>query len=401
MKIKVDSCVCNPEKIIKGANIRVKSSILKNKNIQFDCSNSIAYPPFINSHDHLISNWYPKAGSGKIYPNVNIWVEDMKKTEPFLERNKVWINDGTFDLTEKTANQIVLLGIYKNLFSGCTVVQDHIPKQKPSYYKDNPINILENYTQHHSLSLGNWWGGDTAEEEYVKSNGNIPFIMHLSEGTDELSRKCFPKLKKLKLVKSNTLLIHGIALTKEQIKECAKAGTSICWCPESNYYLIGETLDIDSCLEYGVNVVLGTDSTMSGSINLLEEIKFAHKKFPYISMKQLFKMITINASKALMLPAEYGTIGEATSNLLLIKKHDQDPFRNLLQVQMEDIELLIHQGTPIYGDVKFLNEFNINEDDYYFFGKDRFVLGHPEKITDSINKKLGYKKDFPFLPFKG
>ncbi len=399
MIIKVDSCVCTPEKIIKDTNIQIKSSLLKDKKIQFDCSDSIVYPPFINSHDHLISNWYPKAGFGKIYPNVNIWVEDMKKTDSFLERNKVWINDGTFDLTEPTAKQIVLLGIYKNLFSGCAVVQDHIPKQKPSYYEDNPINVLEEYTQCHSLSMGNWWGGKSAVEEYANANSNIPFILHLGEGTDEVSKKCFPKLKELKLLKSNTLLIHGIALTGKQIKECAEAGTSICWCPNSNFYLIGETLDIDACLEYGANVVLGTDSTMSGSINLLEEIKFAHRKFPHIPLKQIFKMITTNAAKALMLPEEYGTISNNTSNLLLIKKHDQDPFRNLLQTQMEDIELFIHQGTPIYGNIKFLNEFNINKDDYYFFGKDRFVLGHPEKIIDSINKELGVKKDFPFLPF--
>ena len=399
MIIKVDSCVCNPEKIIDEANIRISSFLLKDKNIQFDCSNSIAYPPFINCHDHLISNWYPKAGFGKTYSNVNEWLVEMKKTDSFLERNKIWINDGSFDLTEKVANQIVLLGIYKNLFSGCTVVQDHIPKQKPSYYEDNPINILEDYTQHHSLSMGNWWGGDSAEEEFAKTNDNIPFIIHLGEGIDELAKKCFPKLKKLELLKSNTLLIHGIALTRDQIKECAEAGTSICWCPNSNYYLIGETLDIDACLEYGVNVVLGTDSTMSGGINLLEELKFAHKKFPHIPMQQIFKMITTNAARTLKLPKEYGTISENTSNLLLIKKYEKDPFKNLLKTQMEDIELMIHQGTPISGDVKFLNEFNINEDDYYFFGEDKFVLGHPEKITDSINKKLGYKKDFPFLPF--
>ena len=66
---------------------------------------------------------------------------------------------------------------------------------------------------------------------------------------------------------------------------------------------------------------------------------------------------------------------------------------------MEDIELLMHRGVPIYGNTKLLDEFNINENDYYFFGENRFVLGHPEKITEFINKKLGYKKDFPFLPF--
>ncbi|MBT5419676.1 MAG: chlorohydrolase, partial [Candidatus Cloacimonetes bacterium] len=94
MNIKVDSCVCNPDKILNNANIRINSKLLKNRTSQIDCTNLIAYPPFINSHDHLISNWYPKAGFGKTYPNVNIWVEDMKKTDSFLERNKVWINDG-------------------------------------------------------------------------------------------------------------------------------------------------------------------------------------------------------------------------------------------------------------------------------------------------------------------
>ena len=399
MNIKVDSCVCNPDKILNNANIRINSKLLKNRTSQIDCTNLIAYPPFINSHDHLISNWYPKAGFGKTYPNVNIWVEDMKKTDSFLERNKVWINDGSFDLTQTEANQIVQLGIYKNLFSGCAVVQDHIPNQKQSYYKNNPINVLENFTQHHSLSMGNWWGGASAEEEFAKTDGKIPFITHLGEGIDKLSEMCFPKLKELNLLQPNTLLIHGIALSKDQIKDCAKAGTSICWCPDSNYYLVGETLDIDTCLDYGVNVVLGTDSTMSGGINMLEEIRFAHLKFPHIPMKQIFRMITTNTVKALKLTDEYGAIEENTSNLLLIKKHDEDPFRNILKAYMEDIELLMHRGVPIYGDAKFLDEFSINEDNYYFFGKNRFVYGHPEKITKFINNKLGYKKDFPFLPF--
>ena len=399
MNIKVDSCVCNPDKILNNANIRINSKLFKNKTAQINCTNSIAYPPFINSHDHLISNWYPKAGFGKTYPNVNIWVEDMKKTDSFLERNKVWINDGSFDLTQTEANQIVQLGIYKNIFSGCAVVQDHIPNQKQSYYLNNPINILENFTQHHSLSMGNWWGGGSAEEEFTKTDGKIPFITHLGEGIDKLSEMCFPKLKELNLLQPNTLLIHGIALTKDQIKECADAGTSICWCPDSNYYLIGETLDIDACLEYGVNIVLGTDSTMSGGINLLEEIRFAHQKFPHIPMKEIYKMISTNAVNALKLTDEYGTIEEKTSNLLLIKKQDEDPFRNILKTYMEDIDLLMYRGVPIYGSTKFLDEFNINKSDYYFFGKDRFVLGHPEKITEFINERLGYKKDFPFLPF--
>jgi len=399
MKLFVDTCVCSPDNVIKKAEISINSKLLTKRDKPLDCSKSIAYPPFINSHDHLISNWYPKAGFGKTYPNVSVWVEDMKHTDAFKERNKVWINDGSFDLTQEAAFKIVQLGIYKNLFSGCAVVQDHIPNQKPTYYENTPINVLKEYAQFHSLSMGNWWGGEAADKEYKKTNGKIPFILHLGEGIDDDAKECFTHLKNNNLLKSNTLLVHGIALTKEQINECAEAGTSICWCPNSNFYLVGETLDILSALECGVNVVLGTDSTMSGGINILDELQFAHQKFPSIPMSQIYKMFTTNAVKALNLSSEYGRLDLNTSNLLLIRKHQNDPFNNLLDVQMDDIELMIHKGTPIYGDSRFLNEFNIEQNDYYLFGKDRFVLGHPEKILSFINQKLGYKKDFPFLPF--
>ena len=401
MKIKVKTCVHNADKISKNNTLKLNSSILKNKKKILDCTDTIAYPPFINSHDHLISNWYPKAASHS-YTNVNDWVEEMKSTDSFLERNKVWINDGKFDLTQGTAPLIISLGVYKNLFSGCAVVQDHIPKQKKEYYKHTPINILEEYTQCHSLSMGNWWGGKTAVEEYRNSEGKMPFIIHIGEGIDELAKKCFPRMEELGLLQSNTLIIHGITLTRNQIKKCAESGTSICWCPESNLFLIGKTLDIDSCLEFGVNVVLGTDSTMSGSKNILYEIKSANKNFPHIPMKEIFRMISTNARKALFLNDSYGVIENETSNLLLLKMKNPDPFENILNTQMDDIELFVHQGIPVYGDIKFLTEFDIDKKQYHIFNikdQNKFVKGHPELINTKIDSILGYHKDFPFLPF--
>lgn len=402
MKIKVKACVHNADKISKNTTLKLNSSLLKDKNKIWDCTDTIAYPPFINSHDHLISNWYPKAALNHPYPNVNVWVEEMKSSDSFLERNKVWINDGKFDLTHGTAPLIVSLGMYKNLFSGCAVVQDHIPKQKKEYYNNNPINVIKDYTQCHSLSMGNWWGGKTAEEEYRNAEGKMPFIIHIGEGIDEVAKKCFPRMEELDLLQPNTLIIHGIVLTRDQIKKCAESGTSICWCPESNLFLIGKTLDIDSCLEFGVNVILGTDSTMSGSRNILYEIKFAKKNFPHIPMKEIFRMISTNARKALFLQDSYGILANETSNLLLLKMKDLDPFENILNTLMDDIELFIHQGIPVYGDLKFLADFDIDRKQYHFFnvhGHKKFVKGHPELINAKIDSILGYHKDFPFFPF--
>ena len=287
MEITVDICVHNSENITKNKTLKINSNLAKNGKL--DTSHLIAYPPFINSHDHLIGNWFPKAGDGKIYQNVEEWVEDMKFSDSFLERNKIWINDGKFDLTDENADLIIQLGIYKNIFSGCAIVQDHIPKQKSTYYQNNSIKVLKNYTQCHSISMGNWWGGEDAKTESKNANGKMPFVVHLAEGKDKTAKKSFAKLENMGLLQPNTLLIHCIALTENEIKKCAKNGTSICWCPESNFYLIGKTLDVNSCLKHNVNVVLGTDSTMSGSFNLFEEFKYIKHCLPQVPAKKLFE----------------------------------------------------------------------------------------------------------------
>ena len=402
MKIKVNSCVYNPDKVESSQTVNISSPLIKDNSIELSCSELIAYPTFINCHDHLISNWHPKASESQPYKNVNLWVEGMKATPSFLERNKVWINDGSFDLMKGTAPLIVQLGIFKNMFSGCAVVQDHIHKQDPKYYQGNPITILEEFTQCHSVSMGNWWGGKTAVEELYDAHGKMPFIIHLAEGSDAAAKQCFPKVESMNLLQPNTLLIHGIALNKTELKKCADTGTSICWCPESNLFLIGETLDIHSCLELGVNVVMGTDSPMSGSINMLAEMNFAHHNFPEIPMNEMFRMITTNAAKALFLPEGTATLTEDNQDILLVKQYAHDPFENLLDIKIEDIEFFMHKGIPVYGNSDFLEHFEINRNDYYFFELEtgeKFALGRPDKVTAEIDNLLGYHKDFPFLPF--
>ncbi len=88
---------------------------------------SVAYAPLINSHDHLVGNWVPRAGDNRPYQNSHIWVEDMKGSFAYRERDQFWKNDGSFDLLEPLANTVARLGAYKNLLSGCGSVEDHAP----------------------------------------------------------------------------------------------------------------------------------------------------------------------------------------------------------------------------------------------------------------------------------
>lgn len=399
MHFVADKIVFSADRIQANASLVLALEGAKKSELSFE--NAIIYPALINSHDHLVGNWFPAAISKEKFPNSHIWVEEMRNHPTYLERNQYWINDGSFLLTKEKEMVLCKLGVYKNLFSGVVAVQDHAPKQKQEYYDSFPIEVVQNYTQCHSLPLGNWWGGESAEIEFAKANGKLPFILHLGEGIDEITAQEFSQLKKRNLLAENTLMIHGIALSRNDISEIAQAGASICWCPASNQNLIGDHLDINACLEFGVNVVLGTDSTLSGSVNLLAEMRFANAHFRGVSSKDIFKMVSCNAAKALRLEEKYGSLDSATSELLVLDKFLDEPFDNLIYSHPKHIKLLVHNNKVLLGDRKYLEYFDYELSDYTFYnveGREKFVIGDYHKLTEYINSFLTYTKKFPYLP---
>jgi hypothetical protein len=400
MKILADRVVFSADKVSNKEVIEIDSVFAKVDSLTFE--KATIYPALINSHDHLVGNWYPRAVSNSKYPNSHDWVEDMKQHPTYLDRNKFWINDGSFSFAGKKELTLCNLGMYKNLLSGCTVVQDHAPKQKTDYYKQFPINVVEEYQQCHSLPLGNWWGGESAEEEFAKADGKVPFITHLGEGTDHITAGEFQDLLERNLLGSNTLLIHGIAFTPKDLEDIKKAGATVCWCPISNENLIGKTLDIDACLRLGTNVVIGTDSSLSGGYNLFDEIVYVAKNFSHIAAKDIFRMITRNARYALKLPEHYGEINSPESDILITDTIDQDPFKNVTQLTSENIQLLIHSGKPVYGDREYFQSYNLDESEYSFLKvgeREKFIIGNPQQLVEYVDSFLGYKKNFPYLPF--
>ena len=149
--------------------------VFKNKNrIKFD--NIYAYHPFINSHDHLISTWWPRAKTKDFYNSSKEWINDFRETETYNEFKLLFENENIDDFTLEQNNLSINLGIYKNIFSGVFCVHDHIPNQSNEYYDNRQIEIIKKYNQIHSIEFFDMWN-DT--KKY--SNDNT-FILHLLEG---------------------------------------------------------------------------------------------------------------------------------------------------------------------------------------------------------------------------
>ena len=403
MTIRPSVSVINPDRVEQGVDLHLWGTPFQELELHQDFPDAIAYIPLINSHDHLIGNWVPRAGDHRPYQNSHIWVEDMKDSFAFRERDLFWNNDGNFHLEEPNALLLAQLGAYKNLFCGCSVVQDHSPLQVDAYYKAMPIIVTKNFRQCHSITLGNWWGGENPQKEMQLTQGKMPFIVHLAEGIDEVSKLEFAEVRKLGLLKENSLFIHCIALQEDEIADIAKAGASICWCPSSNFYLIGDTLKIEAALANKVNVCIGTDSTMSGGINLIAEFLTIREHFPFIPVKEIYRMATENAAKALYLGKDYASINpDKCNNLLLVDKIDRDPFDNLYTMEASTIQLLLVDGIPRFGDSEWMELLNLDEDKYTTFrtgNKEKFVIDDPIDLNEQIDEVLGYHKDFPYLPF--
>ncbi|MBP8081961.1 MAG: amidohydrolase family protein [Spirochaetes bacterium] len=392
--ISSDSTVQNATIEIDGAYISAISKSAVSKP-DADISNSVATPGLINSHDHLIGNYFPKVGNGP-YINWLPWDNDLKSAPAYRERQQIANRD------------LYLLAGYRNLISGVTSVHDHIPHFVQDPFLDiMPLKVISDYTLVHSITQFalNW--GEGIEAEYARSEKEgIPFVAHVGEGFDEESRNELKILNQKGGLGEYSVLVHSISFTPEEIALVKQKKASVVWCADSNIFMYNRTADIKTMLKTGVNVCIGTDSPMSGGENILHEMKFGRKFYndhynEDLPAKQIFKMTTENPARAFRL-AENGKLAEGMlADIVLFDKKNDDPYESVVNADLKDVKLAIINGIPVYGHAVFLDSFKnfgIKYQTVRIAGIDRFIIGDLLGVLNRINKAVGFKKKFPFMP---
>ncbi|MDR0761292.1 MAG: amidohydrolase family protein [Treponema sp.] len=363
---------------------------------------SIVYPGLINAHDHLQGNYLPPVGPkpGVFYLTGLPWDNDLKASVIFAERSKLSRED------------LYNLSAYKCLFSGVTTVNDHFPHiLNHTILPTLPIRVIQEYSlSHEASSYDLKWGSSIESEHHWAVKNRWPFITHLSEGFDEESMRGVENLEKLGALDAHCLLVHCIGFSDEDIQKVARARASVAWCPASNMFMFNVTAKIRKFLKAGINVTLGTDSSATGSYNLLEEIQYARNLYRRLygedlPAKTIFEMITENAAKAFLMENRIGTLEEGKlADILILKGRVDDPFENLASASMEDIELVTLAGKPIYGEFRFLDLLGGRIPKAYHEitvgGRPMFISGDPAALYLSIRRKVGLKKVLDFLPFE-
>ena len=365
------------------------------------------YPALINPHDHMRGNYLPRVGpSGdNFYVNWSPWDNDLKASGVYDERSHI------------TVEQMYFLSSYKNLFSGVATVQDHFDHKFNEPYADHvPIRILREYCLAHEASSYDLKWGEGLQVEYGRAvERDWPFITHLEEGFDPEAMDGVGVLERSGCLSDRDLLIHCIAFSEEDIRKVKKAEASVCWCPASNILMFNVTCKIRKLLRAGVNVCLGTDSTHSGSVNTLAEMKYARKIYremygEELPAKTLVDMVTVNAARGLRLSARTGSLEAGKlADIAVFRARSEEPYESLCAAEMEDLALLVVGGEPVYGEEGrfgelFSKELSADHGKGYsritVGGRRMFVKGDPAKLYRGIRTAVGFEKKLDYLPFE-
>lgn len=271
------------------------------------------HPGLINSHDHLHRNHYGRLGFPP-YSNAYEWGDDIHA------RCADTIACGR----AKPRGEALLRGAEKNLRAGVTTVVHHDPWE-PLFDDHFPLRVLQIANAHALRSIG---------DADIQVDDGVSFMIHLAEGTDESSAEEVRELDRRGLVNRNLLAVHVVGADAEGISMLRAAGAGVIWCPTSNQFMLGRTTPA-ALLAPGIDVMLGSDSLLSGAGTLLDEIHAA-RGLGLLSDERL--MDSVSAVPARRFGIDAPSLGDgARADFVIFRKP-------ILEASLTDVVLVVANG---------------------------------------------------------
>lgn len=298
------------------------------RSITVDLDGYLLLPGLINAHDHLEFNLFPRLGRGP-YTNSREWARDIYQPDDSPLREH---------LSVPKAVRLWWGGL-KNLLSGVTTVSHHNPYSNV-FENGFPVRVIRRYGWAHSMTFEKDIVG--AMEAFGR---DVPFVIHAGEGTDESAKEEIFALDRMGVLDSRTVLVHGVALNKDAHELRERRGAALVWCPTSNQFTLGTTLDVRS-LDRLDRVALGSDSALTARGNLLDEIHTAHREAG-LPAETVYRMVTENAASIFLLNGGEGRIQPAgVADLIAIPWRDRAPAEALMELEPSQIQMVLLGGRP-------------------------------------------------------
>jgi len=308
-------------------------------------TNAFIFPGFIDAHNHVAYNVFPKWSPPKIYSNRGQW-----QASQAYKTFKAPYND----LKAKALCEMVQYGEIKALISGVTTIQGTAPNSVcfrtlvRNIENQNELGLPSGAIRTFILDIKSFKGA-------IDWNKTRAFVVHLSEGIDQRSRDEFATLKQKNLLASGTVIIHGTAFEDAQFQEMAAVGAKLVWSPRSNLVLYEKTTDIRLAYQHKVLVSLGVDWNPTGSDNIFDELRTAaevneDQLYNVIPESDWVKLITSNPAAALGVDNLIGRLApNMKADITIVRSLNDDPNKSLLASHLQDVQMVWVGGKLLYG----------------------------------------------------
>lgn len=323
----------------------------------------LIFPGLMNIHDHILFNTLPAWDVPGLMQDVSDWTSLGEYQQHVRYPNEILTNSNYYDLLPEVGKYAEV----KALAAGTTAEQGSFPTS-PAFTNHLARNVdLTNFgtdrVRQRALSVldSNFQTQEAPALVADMDAGTVDaWFVHLAEGTAEDALLEFDVLKQVCLVRSETIIIHGTALTPADLDELAAAGGKLVIAPTSNYLYYGGTADVVGAVQRGISVSLSTDWSPAGDKNLLAALKslslindtvWNHA----LTDLQMVEMVTTSPAKALNWCTKVGSLrAGGFADIAVIGGRAATPYRALIDATEEDVLLTVVDGDALYGRPAFL-----------------------------------------------
>jgi 5-methylthioadenosine/S-adenosylhomocysteine deaminase len=363
-------CVLTPDRAIEngyvvvgdGTTIKAVSQS-RPSGVPVRETDGVILPGLIDLHGHPEFNVFAAWEPPRQFPNRYAWRgSDLYKQLVREPQDRL--------LTALPAKTQLRYSEIRALVGGVTAIQG-TGGQATSYQDEALVRNVDKWIfgAHRGRSMVDLPSGSRGMPELQKILAGIEagevgaFYIHLAEGRsdNERSREEFDKLVELDALTDRTVVIHGTALSREQLGEMKDAGAKLVWSPQSNLRLYAETTRAADAFDLGLPVGLGADWLPSGSTSLLAELKVARRclfdQGGRPTAKQLVRMVTSQAAAIAGLSDKLGKLAkDRPADLTVLERRHPDPWENVVEADPSWVELVMIDGDLAYGRADWIEE---------------------------------------------
>jgi cytosine/adenosine deaminase-related metal-dependent hydrolase len=300
--------------------------------VDIDLTGHVILPGLVNAHDHLQLN----AASGLVPPrcfdNASQWIE--------------WLGERLRDDDEAPGLRApkhlrLWQGGLKNVLSGVTTVAHHDHHHEVFGNPGFPVRVVPCGWAHSPYLAGTY--GPSLESSWRRTPPDLPWIIHLAEGTDAPAAAELDTLQRAGCLGPRTVAVHAVGLDDQGRRRLLAAGAAAVWCPTSNLRILGSTLDPRQWPDG--RLAIGTDSRLTGARDLLDELRAASAASGR-GAAALVRHVTVDAARILRLDHAGSLDPGAPADLVVLRLHG-DPWRSLLEADRADLRAVALGGRPV------------------------------------------------------